>query len=346
MERGYHIMQDIMQEMTEKQIQKQTDAKKLEPVSTLIPEFTKTAELSEFVDLAKTKNQINAIQREKHKMSNILYNVTDDFDQIVELLKEKGVTTQQIAQMTEEEIDALYVNKNGEELKLNAKFSTKNEETTFKRDFLDMLLENSVRFDEIDQHIASLQTEMDSYNQNIAGLYAETNGDIIAFVRKELEATVAENPDSEYAKGSQEIIDAIEDSYVLESLYQYYTGQKVENTISDSIYRKDDVYNKFVKNCKRTQIITNFKNYDNIEVNFLDEKYHKYPGLFAFAIVKMYAYKKQFTRLEAIWLLQMNANLNLLLIEPTRGFILNDEQRVNRERLIKGMERVLDLFIK
>lgn len=339
-------MQDIMQEVANQQVQQQAAVKKLEPVSTLIPEFTKTAELSEFVDMAKTKNQLNAVEREKHKMSNILYNVTDDFEQIVAILKEKNVTVQQIAQMSADEIDALYVTEDGNELKLNAKFSTKDEETEFKRDFLDMLLENSTRFDKIDGHIANLQKEMEAYNQGIAQLYAETNGDIIAFVRKELEATVATDPDSEYAKGSQEIINTIEDSYTLESLYQYYLNQKVENTISDSIYRKDDVYNKFVKNCKRTQIITNFKNYENIEVNFLDEKYHKYPGLFAFAIVKMYAYKKQFNRLEAIWLLQMNANLNLLLIEPTRGFILNDEQRVNRERLIKGMERVLDLFIK
>lgn len=332
-------------EMVENQIKKTEAKKKLEPISTLIPEFNKPMELNEFVEIAKARNQVNVVEREKEKMSNILHNVMDDFDEIVNQLKEKGVTTEQIAAMTAEEIDALYTTADGGELALNAQFSTKEEEIEFKRDFLDMLLENSVRFEEIDKHLAELDKDIKNFDQGIAQIYNETNGDIMAFVRKELEQAIARDPESDEAKGSKDIIKAIEDSYDLNSLYDYCVAQKIPNIVSDFKYRKDDVYGRFVKNCKRTQIITNYKNYDNVEVNFLGEKFWEHPGLFAFLIVRMFSYKKQFTRLESIWLLQVNANLNLLMVEPTRGLVLNDVQRENRDRLIKGMERVLELFI-
>lgn len=327
-----------------KPIQKPETKGALEPLSTLIPEMENKEIIQDFVEVSKTKNQINAINRQKTEMTNIFNNMSDDFDDILVHIRAAGVTLEQIAEMNDEDIQKIFSDAEGNQYSVNAKFETLKEESAFKRDFLVMILENSHRFQDIDDKLAELDEEMKAFDQEMVRLQAETNGDVISLVRADLIKSLELNPDSEHAVGTQELVDSIDDAVTLNRLLEYYKTQNIHTALSDFRHRREEVYKKFVKNCKNTQIITNFRGYDNIEVKFLPEKYHHLGGLFAFLVVKQFSYKKAFTRNECVWLLQLNANLNLLLIESERGFKLNETQAANKAALIEAIAKVLDLL--
>lgn len=322
------------------------DQQVIQPLGKLIPEYKQTKELTEYVELTKTHNQINAIQRQKDSMMEVLRNISGNFDQIIEQLKDQNVTEKEIAKFTEEEINKLFTDENGEVTQLSTTFETAAQELQFKRDYLSMLVENAARFDEIDKALEEMKKSTDDYNEEVRQLHLKTNGDVIEMVRNELANAVANDAEQAYIDGVTDLIRTIDDAHILEDIYNYYKEQGVDKLASDFFRRQDEVYDRFVKNCKRNELVVNFKSFVDLEYRALDEKYHDLSGLFAFAVVRWYSYKKTFNRLESVWLVQHNANLNLFMQYHTRPIELTEQQVEKLNNLKAGISKVLDLVLE
>lgn len=314
---------------------------------TLIPELDNKKEtLGSLIDLATTKKQIEAIQGQKERAEKMMGGFTDEYGSLINKLLEKGMTVQKIKGLKDEDINNLFIREDGTEIPINVPVERQDRLMAFKRDFLEMLLNNKVYFDKIDEQVKEMDKMIAEYNEEVRNLFAETNGDAVSLVRKTLEEQKA-TATGEHLKAINQVLETIDDGLDLNRLYDTYKDLDPRNTINDFLRRGVEYSEQYQRNCKNNGVAADYSRFDLLEVQFLEEeKYHKYRNFFIFLVVKMYARKKNFTRLDSIFLTQLVANLQILLYDHKRGSNLSDEQLVNRERLIAGIKRVLDLFFE
>lgn len=319
---------------------------KTEPVKDLIPEFTALDTLQELTKLAQVKGQIAAVNAKKNSATQMLGGITEYFETIIEKLVASGVDDKMIDNMTDEEIAVYYTLEDGEPIVIDIPMESKAAVMDFKRDYLSMLVQNSTAFKQIDETLGSLDDAMVEYDDKIRGIHADTNGDIIKYVRSELMSR-AEDPeeDPRVVKGISEVVAAIDWSYNLEPLLEYYSKLDPRNTINDFVHRDDVIFKKFVKNCRANGIVVNYSRFDKFEARYLNERFHKYSELLPFLVMKMYANKKEFSRLDSILLLQLNSNLQILFYEQDRGLELTQQQLEERYNLTESAEKLLSLFM-
>lgn len=303
--------------------------------------------LNKLIELSQVKKQIGAIEKQKQGTLNMMGKISDDFEVVLDRLIAKGLTTGTLAQLTDDDINNLLVTEEGTPITLNLPMDTDKQEMDFKRDFLDMLLNNSEHFTKIDEAVVELEKLTEDYNEEVRTIFAEVNGDIASFVRKTLQdEQAAEGEDSSRAKSIQLVLDAMDHAINLQPLIDTYTGLDPRNTIDDFMRRGTEHMAKFHKNCNKNGIGVDFSRFDSIEARFLGEaQYYTYPNMFIFQVVKMYGKKKEFSRLDAIFLTQLAVNLQTLLFDPLRGTVLTEDQVVKRDELLESIKRVLKLII-
>ena len=298
------------------------------------------------ISLAQTKKQIDLMNDQKGRVEQMMSGFTDDFGIILEKLTERGINPDGIKALKDEEINALFTKEDGTEITLDVPIESEERAMAFKRDFLGMLYNNKVQFERIDKSMEELKTMNDEYNEEVRKTFAEVNGDITSYVRRTLEEEKAkEGTSPERVRSIEQVIAAMDNAITLDSLYNLYKDLDPRNTINDFLRRGVEYAQQYQRNCKNNGIAADYSRFDYLEVQFLEEgRYQQYRNFFIFLVVKMYAKKKTFTRLDSIFLTQLVVNIQTLLYDHRRGNELNEEQLAKRERFIKGIKRVLDIF--
>lgn len=315
----------------------------------VIPEIEgeKKETFDKLIELSQVKKQIEAVEKQKESTIKMMSTISDDFDVVLQRIKEREITKVILSNMSDEEITALLVNENNEPITMNVPMDSPKQEMDFKRDFLDMLINNDEYFTKIDAAVLELDGMTEEYNEEVREIFSEVNGDIASFVRKTLtEEQETAGVDSDKAKSIQSVLDAMDNAINLQPLVDLYSSLDPRNTVDDFLRRGTEYMDRFHANCKVNGVGIDLSRFGHVEATFIeDARYHKYPNMLLFLVVKKYAKKKTFTRLDNIFLTQLVVNLQTLLYDPKRGSVLSEEQTVKRDELITNIKRALDLII-
>ena len=250
-----------------------------------------------------------------------------------------GISIGTLKNMSSDKIDALYV-VDGKELEIAIPDVEKARENEFKKDYLIYLKESAKAMEEIDKSLDSIESEMTNSESELKAIIAQF-GDITSCIRAKLQEDY-DNADTDEKKARfGTIIDSFDNAYSLDRLYNHYKGFKPANTLRD--YKDDDrslgLYSQFMVVVKKLGIRTDLTGFDGLEVKYLPEKYHQYPNLFLYLVIKYFAYRKdKVTKTDdGIFLTQFIVNLKNLFADR----FTTPEQK---ETFINNIEKILDLY--
>lgn len=293
--------------------------------------------LEEATKLFNSVDQINVVKKLREEMKKQRTDVLGEEQSNRLSEKIAHLTPEDLKKMTDEEINELYKFEDGE-IEVTLDFKDKSGETEFKRDYLIYLRETDIALKQIDEELDKLEAEMKEEEAKIKSLLSEF-GDLSTFMRAKLKEEY-DSSEGERKEKIGKVIEAFDDSYTLNRVYDYYTKYSTRNTIDDYYRRADQVFNKFMKAIKKIGLKTDLTSFNNLELRFLDDKYHKHPNLFLFSVIKMFSYKQDtITREDGVFLSQLAVNLKSLYADSFK-----DAEK--KELFIKSISRVLDLFYK
>ena len=291
--------------------------------------------LQEATKLFNNVDQINVVKKLRKEMNKQRTGVLGEEQSNRLSEKIAHLTPEDLKKMTDEEINELYKFEDGE-IEVTLDFKDKSKETEFKRDYLIYLRETDIALKQIDEELDKLEAEMKEEEAKIKSLLSEF-GDLSTFMRAKLQEEY-DSSEGERKEKIGKVIEAFDDSYTLNRVYDYYTKYSTSNTIDDYYRRADQVFNKFMKAIKKVGLKTDLTSFNNLEINFLDEKYHKYPNLFLFSVIKMFSYKRDtITREDGVFLSQLAVNLKSLYADSFK-----DSEK--KELFKQSISKVLDLF--
>jgi hypothetical protein len=287
--------------------------------------------------LFNSYDQINNIKKMREEMRVNTLNVVGDEDAAAKLSTLiSGLTPEEVRELSDAAVEELY-NLDGEgSIEISLDF-TKDREIEFKRDFLVYLRETDIANESIDTDLDALETEIKADEAQLKQLL-EDFGDLSSFMRSKLQQ------EFDAAEGDRKdklavVIEAYDDSLTLNRVIAHYEKYGTRTTVTDYYHRADAVFAKYVKTVKQLNFRTDLTHFNNLETNLLAEKYHKHPNMFIFAIIKMFAYKKDAARNEdGVFLSQLAVNLKSLYSNS----FASEEQR---ETFKSAIEKVLDLFV-
>jgi len=270
------------------------------------------------------------------KQVNVLNNdeMSDHLDRAISRL-----TVKQIKLLTPYDIDLIYT-MNGEPIVLDIEMENDHRAFEFKRDFLIYKKESSIAVAQIDESLVMMESEMAKNESELNNLLTQF-GDLSAFIRQKL-VTDFDNADTEESKNKFKCsIESFDDALHLNTLFNHYTKFSTMNTIRDYSSHAERMYEKYMKTMKKLNIKIDLTRFDGLELKHLPEKYHQYPNLFLFAVIKYFAYRTDSaTRLtDGIFLTQFTVYLKSLFSD-------NFTNIETKDVFIKSIQRVLDLFYK
>lgn len=303
---------------------------------------TNTIDLKQIKETAPTKlgnvmamkAQVDQIMTEQKQLVQHIQNSTsgNGFPQYLKdyvLEKEED----EINSLTKEELIELY--KDNEDFEVDEETDEK-----FLKDYLIFIKQSEKQYKEFDELIENFEKEISKITKDIQDECAKF-GDIRGYLLNQYEQKL------ETAEGGEKLrlesaIDAINDSLTLNRIYDLYSNLKAENTLND--YKDKDRQRKVLKNysevIKALRLRSNLAIFKGLEKKYLDEKYHKYPSLFLFVVMKYVAYSK-FTAERS------NEGLFIVSLAMTlQGLYTDNLTEENRAMFIANIERILDLFYK
>jgi hypothetical protein len=292
----------------------------------------------EAIGLFKNLQQIEDLRLIQNGIKENQIKVINDED-IINNINEKvnGKTVDDIKTMTDEDINGIYTI-NDEVITLGNNPDT---ELSFKRDFLIYNIESKKAMDELDNAINKIQEEMKSHEDEMKKLL-QTFGDISTFLRQKLDKDLANAADDDTRNRIQKMIYYFDDALILDTIYNNCKKYSIQNTLRD--YRDDKtaqvLYKKYSKVLTKLKIKTDLTNFNNLEINCrLPEKYHQYPNLFLFIVIKYFAHRSEPNRItDGILLTQLSTHVKSLYTDTFK-----DEETKNK--FISSITRILDLYI-
>lgn len=250
--------------------------------------------------------------------------------------KIENLTITQLKKMKDEEIDQLFKLEDGGEIEISLDIKGKDLHN-FKRDFLLFLKESSTANKALDDQIDRLEKDIKDHEDELNTLL-DQYGDLDTFITEHLKK------EHETATGSRKerlgtMIQARIDCFQFEWLKSHYTDHGTFTTLSDLKHNSDAVYAKYMKVVRSVGVTADITQFDNLETKFLPEKYHKWPNLFLFSIIKYIAYRKdKATRdWDGVLLTQLVVYLKYLF-----GNTFKSEDL--KQAFIKNICDVLDVF--
>jgi len=281
--------------------------------------------------------QINLINTMRDEMKKNKLQVLGN-DDLAQKISDKisHLNPAAIAALTDEQVREFYTDENGE-MEFDLEMTKGHSEIEFKRDFLVYLRETDIADKSFDEQMDTLQASIKEYQDELNTLLSDY-GDLSAFMRSKLQ--------EEYDAAAPErkeklllIMDAYDDSYTLDRVLEHF--QKFgRNVLNDYKHRPDALYKKFVKATKELKLKADFSAFNNVEKNFLEEKYQQYPNLFMFLVIKMYAQKKDLTNnVDGVFLSQVAVNLKSLYANS-----FGSEEK--KQGFLNAIRKVLDLFVE
>lgn len=308
-------------------------------VGVLTPEQKGTIE--EMSRLHRVNTQIEKIESDKERLREHSKSLIkgDDYDELTERILAVG-SEQAILAMTEEDINKLYTNSNGEVVEFNvpAKNAKKAQEEmiALRKDYAVFVFNTETQMKKLDDAKVELEEEIVKSNQEVKELFESAGGNVTNYTKKIITGTIAEL-EAKPSLTEEEIIQlerlklakySLEDAINLEKVLNYVRRYDSRNIVNDYKRRSDEIGRKYANAIKKINLRLDFTSLKNVEIKFLDERFHKYPDLFTFIVMRMVANDKNLNSFDGIFLSQ-------LAFEMRQLFIL-DENKSSEEDLVKG----------
>lgn len=305
----------------------------------IAPESKKT--LQELGQIGQMNAQLRSLKQQHQVQESNMRSVVDEFDIVLE--KVSHLSDLEVEALTDEQVNEIYTNHEGEEIKLNVKKNITPEQLiAFKKDFISFIRNTAKVHKEIDEASEQLQKDIAEINAETRDIYNSTQGNIATYVRGLLQKEYDSIDDETRKESIKLILDAFDDANHLTRVKAAFEGLNMVNTINDFLRNYEQIATKFHKNCKTVGIAVDLSSFTNFEARFLEEKYHKYPNLFIFLIVKWFAKKKDLNKVDGVFLTQLASELRQLYLNIGNPEITEDE-KVRFDNLKNAARSLLDL---
>jgi hypothetical protein len=276
-------------------------------------------------------SQLKSITKVKEDLTDSISKVTGDSD-VSDKLHDlvSAMTPDEIKALDDAAVDAIYTTDEGS-------FDLAGVDSVeMRRDFLVYLRETRIAEDQIDAEMKKLEEYMVESRGELDELIAEY-GDLSTFMYQELVKRY-EEADGIVKENLGRLVEAYDQSYTLENVVATLNQFGTKNIIGDFKHRGTDLYKKYKANMKKINIQADIADFAGMEVRHLEEKYHPYVDLFAFTIIRIYAYKKELTPADGVFVSQLAVNLKSLYSDT-----FGSEEK--KEQFLSSIRKVLDLII-
>lgn len=258
----------------------------------------------------------------------------------VETMETVGKAVANISAEEIKEMDLASVNDIIGELEIGDNIADE-EELVFKKGFITFAKDLVSDLDSVE---ASIKVMTDGIKE-ASVVMTEVNekyGDITGFIKSKYQATLDNSETSLPVKENiKKAMAAIEDAVELKRVFDCYAPLKPENTVRDykDVRRRKSLSNQYIASLRKMRMHSDISVFTNIERTFLEEKYHKYNGFFAFLIIKMMAHKHESSLRfdDGTFLSQLNIVLMQLFTDT-----LSEERK---EKFLNNVRNLLDRFL-
>ena len=266
--------------------------------------------------LLKSKQRIDDIQSEKNNITKKLKSIYGDGVDTLSIVLEE-YTIEDIKKMNKEEIQSIYdkaekleyENEERTEITENNKLVDLGDD--IKKDFLIFCKESNNFQKQLDIEFEKFQKEIEPIQEELNKVVEEF-GDLNNFVHKQLKDKYENATDEITKQRAKKSLDAFEDAVTLNRVKEYIKKYSVANLIDDYNNRPDTIYAKYIKTIKSIDIKGDITTFNNLESTILPELENKFPNIFLFTVIKMYAYKKSPTIYEdGIFISQLMVRLKM-----------------------------------
>lgn len=264
-----------------------------------------------------------------------------DLENVIKNIEELGDNRASIIKfMTFDEIKELYVDPEGNQIVLNIN-GTEKEKCDFYKDFALYLFDSKAQE-------ANIQLTLDQFDQEIDKLMKELNeavgaiGDMPTLMETNMKNIIEECKEPTRKKLAIMGLKAMEDAWNLETIVKHYNKIGTQNVLKEYSSRNGQkrISEKFSVFLKKTGLHSTMVNFPEIESRYLEEKYHIYPNLFIFMIVKYFGANASDSE-------SMNNKLLLTQLITILTSLYGDNLLPeNKERILQSVRNVLDLIIK
>lgn len=290
--------------------------------------------LSKTMGLLEKVDELNGVKDTYKKSRLEIIKSEEALDKIDNAME--NYTKEQIAELTLEECNNLLCLEDGD---LGIKFDNEAEELKFKRGFLEYCKATHTLGIQIDKNLEELDQTIKENEDEFKSICDSVESVSLYFIEK-IKEKINETEDEKQKEELTIVLKAYEDAIDFNRVYECYSKLSVKNVMRDYHYNSEDVYKKYQAYIKELGIKSEIVKFSGLEEKLLEEKYHKYPNLFLFLIIRMYAYKSTITSNindDRIFLTQLLLNVKSVFTDK-----VNEEQR---ERMKNGMMKVLDLYL-
>lgn len=286
------------------------------------------------------KHKVQQIMKQKDEIKSSasrIFNGEENTQQI--LAKLSKIEISEIKNLSNEEIDEI-LTIDGEVMGVPADYKGyEEEEYTFKKDILLYALQCEATMDELNKAEEEMDKMISENEEEVKKILDSYDGSMIGAIRDEIvkKESIATTP--ELKKKHSEILAAFDDSFELSRVYNIYKELNVTNTINDFNKNFNNVYKQYKTVNKRLGITLDLIKFGGLETKFLEEKYHKYPNLFIFIIMKYMAKRNgnMSKHADGVFCSQLCTNLYLLFTDSL--------EETYKTQLISNITKILDLFI-
>lgn len=281
---------------------------------------------------------IKAVSKLKTDINSRKLSVIKEEDFLAEIENRlQTVTTDELKVVPADIINTFFIH-NGGQYNFEIDFESPEKEIAFKRDYLVYLKESRNAIQEIDKQMEEMTTELSAHQDEFNKMTAAFGG-IDNYIESEMRSRYAKSEGAEKERMAK-VIESFENAVNFNNVYEHFKTQNTANVIKDmNSSRIHDIYKRYRKVIQLLNITTDVADFDGLEEKYLPKEYHVHPNLFLFAIIKMYAYKKDYVTksTDGVFLAQLNVNLRRLY---------NDQlDEAKKEEMVNSICRVLDLFI-
>ena len=292
-------------------------------------------------DVLKVLNlryKIDEMNKSKNKFISKQGEFVSDTEHLNHLCESiKGFTPDEIKRLPDEYIKNIFM-VGEDEINIEAEFKNEKCKIEFMRDFLVFKKTSSDSIDSIDKAMEKLEIELKKDEEELDKTITDFS-DVQTVIRGHLVNSI-NTASMEIVKNRYiNALKYFDDALTLNIIFDHYKNQNTKNTIDDFRLRAGGIYKKFIKACKVLGIKSEIVVFSDLEVLFLPEKYHIYPNLFLFSIIKYFAYKKDDVdkKTDGVFLTQLIVNVQNLFVNKFKN-------ADDRKLFIDSIMKVLDLF--
>lgn len=301
----------------------------MEQNSLLKQEYEKAVESFKYLEQFDT---IKSLKNELVNKRKTLVKDEDKLNIVIEKASKLGVD--KIKTMSLEELHELFVLEDGK-VEFSIDFDSKEKEKKFIADYLIYLIETEESLKKIDEEMEKLEEEIKKHDDEIKKVvdqFGNISNMMRVYLQEEYDASEGEKKEK-----LGKIIKSFDNATSLENVYEIVKSLNVKNIIYDYTNTPNRIYERFINVIKKLKLKNDFTQFENLEQKFLPEKYHTYPNLFIFIIMKIYGHKKNdISREDGVFLSQLGVNFKHLF---SNNF--NDESK--KEEFIGNIKKVLDV---